>query len=186
MIYENNVEGNIDQGDILYPVKIKIFVPWWIDDKEYPVVILTPTCDLIQQKADHHRIGILEPFPLFFLRISREIVGSDDIDFSNISAKQKKRIEDKLRRAIKNSWPRYHFMPNDNNLIKTDRIIDFEVIFSIPIEDISENLRIARIRSPHKEELVHRYSHHTMRIGTPDIEQSKIKTIIDQCFRLVS
>jgi hypothetical protein len=184
MIYDQSVTGIIDQGDILYPITIKEFIPWWLDDKKYPVVILTPTCDLIQLKADHHRIGVLEPFPLFFLRISKEILGTEKIDFSIISPKQKQKIEDKLRNAIRNSWPRYHFLSKDENLIKTDRIIDFEVIFSVPIESIKEELRIARIKSPFKEELIHRYSHHTMRIGTPDIDKSKINAIIDSCFSL--
>jgi len=87
MIYKKSLNGQIDQGDILYPVRIKNYIPWWIHDDDYPIVILTPTCDIAQEK---------------------------------------------------------------------------------------------------EEELIHRYSHHTMRIGTEDIPKEIVNKIIDDCFNLHS
>lgn len=183
MIYEKNVLGKIDQGDIIYPVKVNDWLTWWSDDKDYPIIILTPTCDIAQQKADHHRFAILEPFPLFFLQLYRQIVGKVSAELSEITSKQKQRLEDKLRKAIRNSWPRYHFLENDGHIIKTDRIVDFEVIVSAPIDSFTQDFRIARLKSPYKEELIHRYSHHSMRIGTEDIPKDKINEIIVGCFK---
>jgi hypothetical protein len=68
----------------------------------------------------------------------------------------------------------------------TDRVIDFEVVVSIPIDVFSSSLRIARLTSPYKEELIHRYSHHTMRIGTEDISKETVNKIIDDCFNLLT
>lgn len=39
MIYTNDIEGDINQGDIIYPVKIKTLLGWWKDDEDYPVII---------------------------------------------------------------------------------------------------------------------------------------------------
>jgi len=184
MIYKKSLNGPIDQGDILYPVRIKSHIPWWIDDSDYPVVILTPTCDIAQEKVEYHRIAILLPFPFFFLNTCNEILG-EEIDFPNLSKNNKDKIRNKLDRAIRNAWPRYHFLPKED-VFTIDRIIDFEVIASLPIEIFSHNLKIAGLASPYNEELIHRYSHHTMRIGTDDIPKETVNKIIDDCFSLLS
>ncbi len=184
MIYAKSLNGQIDQGDILYPVRIKSHIPWWIDDSDHPVVILTPTCDIAQEKVDYHRITILQPFPLFFLSLCHEILG-EEIDLADLSKGNIDKIKNKLERAIRNAWPRYHFLPKED-VFTVDRIIDFEVVASPPIEIFSPDLRIARLMSPYKEELIHRYSHHTMRIGTDDIPKETVNKIIDDCFNLHS
>jgi hypothetical protein len=179
MIYKK-INGQIDQGDILYPVRIKNHIPWWIDDDDDPVVILTPTCDIAQEKVEYHRIAILLPFPFFFLNTCHEVLG-EEIDLPNLSKNNKDKIRNKLDRAIRNAWPRPHFLPKED-VFKIDRIIDFEVVASLPIEIFSPDLRIARLVSPYKEELIHRYSHHTLRIGTEDIPKETVNQIIDDCF----
>jgi len=184
MIYKKSLNGQIDQGDILYPVRIKNHIPWWIDDDDYPIVILTPTCDIAQEKVEYHRITILLPFPFFFLNTCHEVFG-EVIDLTNLSKNNKDKIRNKLDRAIRNAWPRYHFLPKED-IFKINRIIDFDVVASLPIEIFSPDLRIARLLSPYKEELIHRYSHHTMRIGTDDIPKGTVNKIIDDCFNLPS
>lgn len=184
MMYQKNPSGQIDQGDILYPVRIKNWLPWWINNNNLPIVILTPPCDIAQDKVDFHRFTVLQPFPLFFLNICREVFGGETIDLSDISKKKESKIRNKLERAIRNAWPRYHFLPGAEGIFKTNRIIDFEIVISAPIKTFSPDLRIARLNSPYKEELIHRYSHHTMRIGTENIPAATIKHIIDECFTI--
>jgi hypothetical protein len=180
MIYLKDVSGEIDQGDILYPIKIKEWLPWWLDKKEYPIIIMTPSCDIFNNKANHHRFPVLEPFPLFVLKISKDITGEDNIDYKSMSKKKYDKIKQKLNQAISNSWPRYHFLPADSNIIKTDRIIDFELLISVPISSFSPGLKVSRLASPFKEELIHRYAHHGMRIGTPDIPKQEVDRIISK------
>ena len=72
----------LDQGDILNPVKVKKYLPWWDDEEKYPIIILTPTCDIIHDKVNHHRFGILEPFDLFFTKLFKEIIGEGEISQS--------------------------------------------------------------------------------------------------------
>lgn len=184
MMYQTNIIGMIDQGDILYPIKVKDWLPWWIDDKCHPIVILTPTCDIAQEKVDFHRFTVLQPFPLFFLGVCQEVFGNGPINLSTISKTKKERIKNKLERTIRNAWPRYHFLSKEQGIFETNRFIDFEVVISVPIEAFSPDLRIARLKSPYKEELIHRYSHHTMRIGTEDIPKDIVTQIIDNCFAL--
>lgn len=184
MIYQKDLIGRIDQGDILYPVKIKDWLPWWAEDKSHPIVILTPTCDIAQEKVDFYRFTVLQPLPLFFLSVCQEISGDDSVDLSILSRTKKEKIINKLERAIRNAWPRYHFLPREEGFFETDRIIDFEVVVSVPIGVFAPDLRIAKLKSPYKEELIHRYSHHTMRIGTEDIPRETVKQIIDKCFTM--
>ena len=184
MIYKDKIDGEIDQGDILYPVKIQHFLSWWPDGHNYPIVILTPTCNIFQKKVDFHRFTILLPFPTFFLNLVKGIVNIPHFPNITFSKTQKTKIEDKLNKAIKNTWPRYHFLPKQS-VFNVDRIVDFEVILSAPINFFSPEQRICRIDSPYKEELIHRYSHHTMRIGTKDIPRGEINKIISDCFSLL-
>jgi len=182
MIYLTSVHGRIDQGDILFPIRIKDHIPWWIDENDYPVVVLTPTCDIAQDKVSYHRIAVLKPFALFFVDICQEILG-DRLDRSKVSRNNRERITSKLDRAIRNAWPRFHFLPKQD-LFTVDKIIDFEIVASVPIEVFSSEIRIARLASPYREELIHRYSHHSMRIGTEDLPKDMIAQIIGDCFNL--
>ncbi len=183
MIYDSIITGEIDQGDILYPIKVDNLVNWWKDDEDYPIIILTPTCDIAQEKVDHHRFAVLQPFPFLYLKICQDICGDESMDLNNLSITKKGQIKNKLSQAIKNSWPRYHFLPQEG-VVKTTRIIDFEIIFSVPLNTFSPNLKVARLNSPYREELIHRYSHHTMRIGTEGLSNDKIEQIISNCFLL--
>ncbi len=181
MIYNTTIIDKIDQGDILYPIKVKEYINWWEDEETYPVIILTPTCDIAHKKVDHHRFAVLEPFPLFFLKICQEVIGDEFVALKDLPGKQKDKISNKLRLTIRNAWPRYHFLPKEGRF-KVNRIIDFEVIFSVPLNTFLSASQVARLESPYREELVHRYSHHTMRIGTEDLSKDKIEEIISECF----
>ncbi len=184
MIYNKINAEEIDQGDILYPVKVRNLVNWWEDGDNYPIVILTPTCDIALKKVDYYRFTVLEPFPFFFLKICQEVNGDEPLDLENLSNKKRNKIKNKLDKAIKNAWPRYHFLPKEEGVFKTNRIIDFETIFSVPLNTFRPTLRVARLLSPYREELIHRYSHHTMRIGTEDLPKDKIEQIISECFNI--
>ena len=184
MIYSKRIDTDLDQGDILYPIKVKNFLSWWPNEYNFPVVILTPTCDIYQNKVDFHRFTILLPFPTFFLNLVKNMLEVPYLSNISISKTKKARIEDKLIKAITNSWPRYHFLPKES-VFKVDRIVDFEIILSAPISFFSPDIRVCRIESPYKEQLIHRYSHHTMRIGTEDLPKEKIQEIISNCFDLL-
>jgi len=182
MIYEKRVKGVVDQGDIIFPVRVKDWLPWWKDNDDYPIVILTPTCDIAKNKATHHRFSVLEPLPLVLLRIYQEVVGPPDPKEHFISKKKNDKFQGKITSIIQNSFPRYHYLQSDGDLIKTDRIVDFEVVISVPIDTFSDRKRVARLISPYREQLIHRYTHHGMRIGTPDTPRSKIISIINDFY----
>ena len=90
-------------------------------------------------------------------------------------------IQDKLSKAIRNAWPRYHFLPSEQGVFQTDYIIDFEVLATVPLSDLKMEDRHAQINAPFKQELIQRLSSFMMRIGTPDLAQSVVDTIIARC-----
>ncbi len=97
----------------------------------------------------------------------------------------KTRLETSLTALFEMPGQEFFFLPKED-VFTVDGIIDFEVVASLPIEIFSPDLRIARLLSPYKEELIHRYSHHTMRIGTEDFPKETVNKIIDDCFNLHS
>lgn len=186
-MYVTIFAGEIDQGDILRPTPVAQFLPWWDGSPECPLVVLTPACDIAQKRADFHRVGILQPFPLYFYRLcelakiekehieGRAAIGRNKMD----------KLQTGLRSIIRNGIPRYHFFPRSAGVFDvTDRFIDFEVVVSVPINRFEAGQRLARLASPFREELIHRYAHHTMRIGTPDLDSAAVEVTIQDCLAL--
>lgn len=181
--YRTDIDGKIDQGDILYPVRVQDWIPWW-DSPETggsPIIILTPTCDVAWNKADHHRFCVLQPFPLYVYVAGRHAKLSEDEwqGRTTIGKEKSKKFRKRLAEAVSNKPPRYHFLPKQEGVFSTDRFVDFEVIGSIPLHLLSTDTRIARLNSPFKEELIHRFSHHIMRIGTTDFDDAFIDRAVD-------
>lgn len=181
--YVTGVEGAIDQGDILKPIKIKDWLPWWPDERLHPVVVMTPTCDLAQDKADYHRLCVMQPFALFLYAIG-QLLNLSDSHWKGEEPLSKGKAGDlrnRLKTAVTNSWPRFHFVPSQPGIFTSDRFIDFEVVLTLPRSAITLEHRHARYVSPYREELIHRYAHHVMRIGTEDVGDATIGRAIDAC-----
>lgn len=179
MIYDNSVSGKLDQGDIV-KLKIKEWIPWWSDESVHPVVILTPTCDLEHDKANHHRFTVLQPFQLIFLAFcSKAMIYPNDA----ISKSKYKDLKGKVEKLVSNNeFPRYYFFPKKAEILSIDRVADFEIIGSAPIASFSIGDRIARLKSPFKEQFIHRFAHHGMRIGTEDLPRDLINGTVNECF----
>jgi hypothetical protein len=181
--YDSSVRGPLDQGDILRPVEIKRLLPWWPDNKALPLVVLTPTCDLAQSKAEHHRYCVMQPFCLL-LYVVGEDRGLDRDHWAGrkpVGKDKSREIRQKLRTALRNAWPRYHFLPKQPGVFETDYLIDFEVVITTPLSHFAEPARLARIAAPFQQELVQRYAAHVMRIGTPDVTPEQQDATIAHC-----
>jgi len=187
-VYTRELSGILDQGDILSPMRIDRLASWWPNNNELPLVVMTPTCDVNQKQADHHRLCVLQPLPFMFYKLCKDAKLSKE-EFeggSPISKTKHQRIDTKLKSIIKNGQYRYHYFPKEEGVFETDYFIDFEIVLTVPIGELSEENRYARINSPYKEELIHRYSHHVMRIGTEDLESGEIETIVSNCFQIAN
>jgi hypothetical protein len=181
--YVKGVAGPLDQGDILAPVELRTYLPWWPENSKHPLVIVTPTCDLQLEKADFHRLCVLQPFPVLFYDIANK-KGLTEKHWDGSEAVSRTKwgeVRNQLRTAITNAWPRYHFMPKETGKFQTDYFIDFELLLTIPLSDLREDQRHVRLHAPYQQELIQRLTAHMMRIGTPDIPAMQIDATIAEC-----
>lgn len=182
--YSKNVTGPLDQGDILVRLPLQSYLPW-SDDIKQPLVIVTPACDLAQDKTDFHRLCVLYPLP-HLLHIIGKGTGLIEEHWKGaepLSKNKWKEVHEKLKKAIKNAWPRYHFLPSAPGFFETDYIIDFEVLATVRLGDLRVEDRHARMNSPFKQELIQRLAAYMMRIGTPDLSIGVVDSIIDRCIK---
>lgn len=181
--YTTTFSGNLDQGDILAPLDVRLYLPWWPSEDKLPLIVVTPACDLAQERATFHRLCVLQPFPalLYFLATSADLLKAhwDGIDV--VPKKKGQSILEKLKNAVTHKWPRYHFFPRETAVFETDYVIDFELIISAPLNHLASTPRHARLNAPYKQELIQRLASHLMRIGTPDIATPDVEKSVRDC-----
>ena len=182
--YTKDAIGDLDQGDILTSLPMRAYLPWF-EDIKLPLVVVTPTCDLAQEKTDFHRLCVLHPLPHLLYQIGKglELVESNWKGTEPLSKTKWAKIQQKLTSAIKNAWPRYHFLPSETGIFETDYIIDFEIFATVPLNDLRGEDRYARINAPFKQEIIQRLASYMMRIGTPDLAASVVTGTIDRCIK---
>lgn len=175
--------GRLDQGDILAPVELRQYLPWWPEENKLPVVIVTPTCDIVQGKLKYHRLCVLQPFPVLLFEFGNKLgLTKGNWEGAEPLSKGKwKDLRELLQKAIKNGWPRYHFLPKEADIFKTDYVVDFELLITIPVGSLKEEQRHARMNTPFQQELIQRLTAHMMRIGTPDLTPALIDEAITGC-----
>ena len=124
-------------------------------------VMITPTCDIAQKKADrlmlascHH---LLER-PEYQTWVSNQSRGSLD----------------RLRNLLRNSGDRYLFLPAAMDI--PDLVVDFQNVVTVP-RNTFESLeleRMATLDSPFAEALTSQFSRLYGRIGTPDLNTDRV------------
>lgn len=141
---------------------------------------MTPTCDLEHNKANHHRFTVLQPFQLIFLAFCKKAGISQPTVLAKGKYNDLKGTVEKLVRN--NEFPRYYFFPKEAGILSNERVVDFEVISSAPIESFAAENRIARLKSPFKEQFIHKFAYHGMRIGTEDLSKELIDETVTNYF----
>ena len=165
-------KASFEQGDIIY--NCPHFITTVVGDtceariERYNVVILTQTCDIVNDKADKILVAPWSPLTKLFEE--------------NLANKQKENPQKKeLSRKDKNSLfrhlkdgirPRYHMLNKDDEKGLTDYpILDFMHTYSIPIQELQkvakEQKTIIRLNSPYKEHLSQAFARFFMRVGLP-------------------
>ncbi len=122
-------------------------------------VIMTPSCDLANDKADSV--------------ILAECVGMSAFDeYEQLIENRSKSARKKLARLLKSNPTsgqqyRYYYLPKAWKL--PDLIVDFQKILHIAYEDLEDYEKIASIDSPYAESLSQQFLSYVGRIGTPDL-----------------
>jgi hypothetical protein len=170
---------NWDQGDIAGSV----FFP--LEDDEAPGVLLTPACDIEQQKVEawtfvemYRDVDVLDGM-LSKVR-AKSSQGEDGIYVAGKDAFGN--AENIVRNLLLNKVLRYHWLPV---VIGEHRgwVADFQSVTSLPVEAVSQVSRVCRLRSSWREQLCARYSAFMGRVGTPEYEKAQLDEAVSALLR---
>ncbi len=153
-------DAQIEQGDLFTdcPIPIlpeptaagvngKVIVP------TSRVVVLTQTCDLVQQKAARATVAIVYPAQLM---IDRGVLKSQT-------------IRDQIRPGKMYGW---YYLPSDDALSLPETVIDLRDLHTLPIgvlnQLVADGKRVARLVTPFREHLAQHFAVTYMRIALPE------------------
>ncbi|QNR23650.1 hypothetical protein [Croceimicrobium hydrocarbonivorans] len=135
-------------------------------------VILTPACDMAQEKARS----------ILLAKIELKSEEGTLRDFISLAKKEPKSYEDakkvdaakdRLQEVIRNRWPKYHLVPG-SNLMETG-LINFQKLKSIKVKELRGGFdRIAQINGAFVKDIIARFSYYYSRQGAPDLDQEVI------------
>ncbi|MCY4641504.1 MAG: hypothetical protein OXC41_02225 [Gammaproteobacteria bacterium] len=115
-------------------------------------VVITPACDVSQNKADFFQLLKLLEFEKL-----------PDIQ----SKKRSNNRQNELKKYIKNKKERFHFLPRYDDLPAS--LIDFQDVTTIKSSELPQNCKhVCTITSPFFKDIVNRYSAYYARQGSPD------------------
>jgi len=155
-----------DQGDIVESV----YFPG--PDSRLPAVLVTPACDLEQEKVSLWTFVALFPDIAIAKEVAKREKGSLLVDDSGLvslqSGKQRAHLERKLQELMKQRFSRYHWLPI--TIGKEDgHVVDFSVVTSLPSEEVhTRAVRIASMNSSWREELPARFAAYIGRVGVDE------------------
>lgn len=134
------------------------------DNDNYAMVI-TPSCDLAQGKADHVQlVNIIN------------LLEREDILGKTAVTKRKQLIESYV---CNNKGDRYHFLPHFGEL--KPGVLDFQRVSNIEIVELNNQYqRICSISPSFYKDIVSRFSAYYARQGSPDFDFKTISNEIDE------
>ncbi|MDH5388532.1 MAG: hypothetical protein OEY06_08785 [Gammaproteobacteria bacterium] len=131
-------------------------------DNNYAMII-TPSCDLAQEKAKH-----IQLVDLVNLLESTDILGK-------IKNESRKAV---ISTYVNNNKPRYHFLPNFGEL--TPNVLDFQRVSNIKIGDFDDTYKpICSISTSFYKDIVSRFSSYYARQGSPDFDIAVVSNEIN-------
>ena len=132
-------------------------------------IVLTPSCDLAQAKANNILLAAVEKEDTGLLSEKINIIKKRKAAPEIIAD-----AETTLKALINNSYSnKYHFLPKYKNI--SAGIINFQKINSIRVKDFKDNFtRIAAINSSFTKDIVARFSYYYSRQGSPDFDIEEI------------
>jgi DNA-binding response OmpR family regulator len=136
-------------------------------DKDSYWIVLTPSCDLEQNKVSHVILAAC-------VKISDQPEAKKIFDAVKngqpISETSKKELAALIgnNRQVKNvQAERYNFLPG--TFFIPDLIVDFQELIRVSINEIKDANRIALLDSPFAEACLARFTRYYGRLGTPDV-----------------
>jgi hypothetical protein len=188
-IYADNMSDIlIATGDLFFPI-----VEFGICD--CAGVVLSPMCDLAQQKIEwvklalalkfkNYLVDILIPEALKGEKEYKEEIEKNPRAFglSYLNDKSKRvdtktlRLVKDLQRILQNIAPKkpsHYYLPGKEDLTN-GFLVDFSYILSVPYKQLKETSPLLRLKSPWREQLLSRYVSFSLRVGTLDYSDKSI------------
>jgi CheY-like chemotaxis protein len=142
--------------------------------KEEYWVLLTPSCDFAQGKAEHVILAKCEPLAaqkefLDWIAAPAQAQKLKDLICDKRTGKREiKTPENATTQTIKLQPDRFKFLPG--TFFIPDLIVDFQQLRSAQTADLDQMTRVASLDSPFAEALLARFTRYFSRLGTPDID----------------
>ena len=131
-----------------------------VDGIEQYWLILTPSCDFAQKKAQHFTMAKC-------LRLA------DHAEFKAWVTKKDDASTQRLEKWIEDKHgDRFKFLPR--TFFVPDLIVDFQQLRSLDIDLIKNFKQVASLDSPFAESVLARFSRYFNRLGTPDIDKDVV------------
>lgn len=173
-MYTSVAPADVDQGCLIQPVY------FYAIDEERLGVVLTPRCDLAQQKADLVQISAVFNASQLIRELLQGdwkglgLLGADGQLLASIpSAGKAKELRERITRLAEQRFARYHWLappPGTGQPL----VADFQLIESVPTSELAGLEIVAALASPYREAFAARYSAYMGRIGTPDSSAAEI------------
>lgn len=171
-------DGMFDKYDeaevyIMPPLRKKHFTGDLVKKEEKYYVILTPACDLHNEKT--------EVVLLAEIKDLKDLVSKDEINEiwekynqDDISTSQKEKLTKKIKKIISNGkmGNEYHFLPPYKGF--AGGYINFQNLLCIPKTDLSGFTIEANITTNFSKDIISRFSSYYARQGQPDFEIEEV------------
>jgi len=168
---------DIDQGDIFKDIYFAAI------ESHVNAVIITPTCDLRLEKAHFVKFAGIVTANLV-MKIIADSIGIGDEYFGGdgiLSESKKKSLIKAVDRNIDGIFlPRYYLLTKWGDIFQPC-YVDLQQVFVIPTVQVTQEYvqnRVARLKSPWREQLVAQYTGYSMRVGTPECSEESILDLI--------
>lgn len=166
-IFESDNNKVLSQRYYICPPieKDKYFAGDIIKNNSGYFVVLTPSCDLVNNKAH-------------YILLAKCLSINDDQRYKNWIKSSTIQDEKELVKLMCGNIPRYYYLPKLSNLIP-HLVVDLQQLSSISKDDLitiqkSGWVKVASLDSPYGEALLTRFSHYFGRVGTPDLDTDEI------------
>lgn len=172
------VEGEVATDSDIHPMQMYVYptidqlqggdiVKGRVGSVEGMWILLTPTCDLVQKKAD--RVLMARCVPLAetseYLIWDKE---AKDKAIKDLIGDNRKPLE----KGSRVQADRFKFLPG--TFFLDDCLVDFQDIATIDHAELLKLERVACLDSPFAEALLSRFTRYFSRLGTPDISKASV------------
>jgi len=162
-----------DQGDIVDAVYFAAI------DQSAPGVLVTPACDIEQDKVDLWTFVILHPDTV----VAGNILQAEFpwlASGGSPTGKQLEAMDKRVRELIGQRYPRYHWLPAAIGACAA-HVADFSCVTAVPIEEVkAKSKRVARLMSSWREQVPARYVAYMGRVGTLDFAPRDVAAHVDR------